>query len=85
LMVLILAIPVSLLLTAIFIAMAWKMRFPTYGIDDFWEGLRVAGVCILAFVHVTLATAAISAIIMGIGEGISYWRSSRKTEPPTVS
>jgi hypothetical protein len=51
----------------------------------FLDVLKLVGVCILVLVHTTLVTAAVSAIIMGIGEGISYWQSGRKARIPTVS
>jgi hypothetical protein len=42
------------------------------------EGLKLFGSCILGVLLITFYTAIISAIIMGVSEGVSYWRSNKK-------
>jgi hypothetical protein len=60
---------------------AYRMYcWPAVAVPCFLAVLKVSGVCLLAFGSTTLFTAVISAIIMGIGEGVSYWRSGRRAK-----
>jgi hypothetical protein len=59
--------------------------WPGYKPPSFLELSKGVGMCFLALAYAVFLTAAISAIIMGIGEGISYRRSRKEPKRPTES
>jgi hypothetical protein len=56
------------------------LRWPNYNPPGFLESLKLVGICVFGFLYSTLVCAALSAIIMGIGECVSFWRSKGETK-----
>jgi hypothetical protein len=66
-----------IVLVAVCGTIVYEMSWRGYDGKRVLEGLEGVGWCVLALMQATLLAAAVGAIIMGIGEGISYWRGKR--------
>jgi hypothetical protein len=66
-----------ILVVAICGMLVYEMSWRGYDGKHVLEGLKGVGLCALALMHMTFLAAAAGAIIMGIGESVSYRRRNR--------